>query len=118
MSTQQANPFGQPFLFQIEDDETLDDIKPRIQVPSICSLARTADPSFRNHISPLLMYVGRSGLYPCQHVFIAGGWVLGSGVKTPIGSQGRLAAVNNMLSGKKSCPDLSRIFTSEWESFT
>lgn len=29
---QQANPFGQPFLFQIEDDETLDDVKPRIQV--------------------------------------------------------------------------------------
>ena len=32
VSAQQANPFGQPFLFQIEDDETLDQVKPRIQV--------------------------------------------------------------------------------------
>ncbi len=30
--TQAASPFGQPFLFQIEDDETLEDVKPRIKV--------------------------------------------------------------------------------------
>ena len=38
VSAQQANPFGQPFLFQIEDEETLDQVKPRIQVSPDCDV--------------------------------------------------------------------------------
>lgn len=97
VSTQQANPFGQPFLFQIEDDETLDDVKPRIQVPSICSLARTANLSFGQHISPLLIYVGPGVSHPCQHALIAGSWVQSSDLNQ-LEPEGRLAAANNMLS--------------------
>ena len=33
---QAASPFGQPFLLQIEDDETLEDVKPRIKVSHYC----------------------------------------------------------------------------------
>lgn len=61
MVAQQANPFGQPFLFQIEDDETLDQVKPRIQVsrnPTDYSMA-VASCNIYKHIGTRLEAVHR-----------------------------------------------------------
>ena len=41
---QSANPFGTPFLLQIEDDETLADVQPRIKV-LLCRLPQHACPT-------------------------------------------------------------------------
>ena len=70
--TQAANPFGQPFLFQIEDDETLEDVKPRIKVSH-----RRLSPYLLTHLVAAMLH-GPSFI----HATIEGGhlqlgWLLG-----------------------------------------